>query len=256
MNWNSNQYLLFDNERTQPAIDLANRITLHSPKNIIDIGCGPGNSTEILKEHFPNAHILGVDSSSNMIEKACSQYPDIAFSICDIPAEINRLSKPYDVVFSNACLQWIPNHRKLLPTLFSLLSPDGMLAVQIPKNGSSPLYLAMDEVVSETSWGFDKLDIAYNGSLSEEEYFNILSSLTTHFTIWETTYYHRMASYDALVEWIKGTKLRPYLSILDETKQQELQSEILKRIKDCYSIQTNGEIIYKFQRLFFIACNN
>lgn len=107
--WNSEQYLKFENQRTQPAIDLAKRITIEQPNNILDIGCGPGNSTAVLKTVFPQADILGVDNSENMIKKAKEAYSNINFQICDITTESDKLDS-YDIIFSNACLQWVPNH--------------------------------------------------------------------------------------------------------------------------------------------------
>lgn len=107
--WSSEQYLKFKSQRTQPAVDLAERITADQPKNILDIGCGPGNSTAVLRERFPGADILGVDNSENMIDKAKASYPDLNFRICDVACELDKLDT-YDVIFSNACLQWIPSH--------------------------------------------------------------------------------------------------------------------------------------------------
>ena len=131
--------------------------------------------------------------------------------------------------------------------------PNGILAVQIPKNGDSPLYKSMDEVIENPKWGFSKVKIDYNMTLDEDEYFDILSSLTDDFSIWETVYFRRMPTYESLVEWIRGTKLRPYLNVLDDIKKQELEKEIVDKIRSRYKRQENGEIIYRFKRLFYIA---
>ncbi|MDD3368939.1 MAG: methyltransferase domain-containing protein [Lachnospiraceae bacterium] len=251
MKWDSNQYLKFQDERTQPAIDLANRIRLQTPKRAIDLGCGPGNSTVILKAYFPDAEVIGVDSSENMIQKARQTHPDISFEICDLNSDLDKLTEGFDIVFSNACLQWVPNHRELLPKLYNLLNPGGILAVQIPKNWDSPLYRAMNEVIDESKWGFDNVEIAYNGSLEQSEYYDLLSSIDPAFSIWETIYYHSMADHRALVEWIKGTKLRPYLNVLSEEKGECLMNEIVEKTKPLYPVQQNGKLIYQFRRLFF-----
>ena len=255
MKWDSKQYLQFENERNQPAVDLTKRIVSNTEtaKSIIDIGCGPGNSTAILKTFFPKAEVLGVDNSDNMLTKAVAQYGNfIKFQYCDITTDLPKIKQKFDIVFSNACLQWVPEHERIIPALYELLNDNGILAVQIPKNGDSPLYKAMDAVVNDPKWNFNLADVAYNKSLSPEEYFDILSSLSNDFAMWESVYYHRMKTHSALVDWIKGTKLRPYLNLLDETSQKKLENEIVNNLFSVYPVQRNGEIIYKFRRLFFV----
>lgn len=250
--WNSEQYLKFKNQRTQPAIDLVKRITVHNPKSIIDIGCGPGNSTAVLKGMFPQAHIMGVDNSENMIETAEKSYPDMKFQVCDVVKEMDNLNT-YDIIFSNACLQWIPNHKEFIPRLFNKLNNNGILVVQIPMNDQEKLFRIMNEIIAEPNWGFSSMKVETNETLQPEEYFDILSSLTDDFDIWETVYYHNMPSVEAMVEWVKGTRLRPYLNALDEEKSEMLLNEIIERASKVYAIQKNGEIIFKFRRFFFIA---
>lgn len=250
--WDSNQYLKFKSERTQPAIDLAKRIDVGEPENILDIGCGPGNSTSVLKKIFPNAHILGVDNSENMIKKARESYPDLDFRICDVTAEADKLGG-YDVIFSNACLQWIPNHKEFIPMIFNKLNKNGVLAVQIPMNGEETLFKIMSEVISEPKWNFSSMNVETNETLLPEEYFDILSSCTDNFDIWETVYYHNMPSVESMVEWIKGTRLRPYLNVLDKEKAEMLEKEIAGRAEKVYRVRENGGIIFRFRRFFFTA---
>ena len=250
--WNSEQYLKFQNQRTQPAIDLAKRIEINNPKNILDVGCGPGNSTKVLKNVFPNAHILGIDSSENMIKKAREVYSDIAFKVMDITSE-NQDLENFDIIFSNACLQWIPNHRDFIPRLFSKLSKGGVLAVQIPMNFQEKLFTIMNETINEDKWDFSSMSVEPNETLKQEEYFDILSSLTDHFDIWETVYYHNMPSIDAMVEWIKGTRLRPYLDALNRNDAEKFINEITEKASRAYNRQENGEFIFKFRRFFFLA---
>lgn len=252
--WSSEQYLKFKIQRTQPAIDLAKRINAAAPQKILDIGCGPGNSTLVLKNMFPKAHITGADSSEDMIKKARETYPDMTFRLCDITKELNTLEK-YDIIFSNACLQWIPEHEKFIPRIFDKLKPKGVLAVQIPMNGEEMLFKIMNDVVSMPKWGFSGMNVETNETLKPEEYFDILSSCTNDFDIWETVYYHSMPSAEAMVEWIKGTRLRPYINALDSRMAEMLEKEITERAKEAYGVQKNNEIIFKFRRFFFIACN-
>lgn len=119
--WNSELYLKFKNQRTQPAIDLIKRISVEQPTSILDIGCGPGNSTSALQKFFPQAYILGVDNSENMIKKAKESYSDLNFQVCDVITDLDKLGK-YDIVFSNACLQWIPNHKEFMDLLCEMQS--------------------------------------------------------------------------------------------------------------------------------------
>lgn len=247
--WNPDKYLLFKKQRTQPAIDLAMRIKDCSPSTIADIGCGPGNSTRVLKQVFPTAEIIGTDSSENMIRKAQKENPDINFSVCDA----QELTGKYDLLFSNACLQWIPNHSELIPKLMTKLNSGGILAVQIPMNAEEPLFRIINKTVEERSEDFRHTYFEQNDILSPEEYYNILSNCSNNFEIWETVYYHSMPSHRHLIEWVKTTRLRPYLEVLDEKQKAEFENQILRQTENAYPTMPNGEIIFKFRRLFFFA---
>lgn len=189
--WNSEQYLKFKSQRTQPAIDLVKRLDTINPQYIVDIGCGPGNSTDVLKNAFPNAHILGIDNSENMIKKAVATYPDLKFKLMSVDEFCHDNAK-YDVIFSNACLQWIPNHRQVLPLLFERLNENGVIAVQVPNNTQEPLFKIIEETVNEEKWGFSPSLAGQAVTLTADDYFDIFSSLTDNFDIWETIYYHNM----------------------------------------------------------------
>ncbi|WP_058303037.1 methyltransferase domain-containing protein [Gorillibacterium timonense] len=251
--WNSKQYLLFANERTQPAIDLANRIQGISPRRIIDIGCGPGNSTAVLAKRFPDASILGIDQSEAMIAAAKADYPELDFVVCDAEVDLPTLGGGFDIVFSNACIQWIPNHPKLLRDMAALLEPGGILAVQTPMNDKEPIHRIIQEVTASEKWRpyISEPRIFYN--LQQEEYFDLLAEITPQFTLWETVYFHKMKSHEAIMEWYRGTGLRPYLNALPEEKKPEFEQEILERVIESYPVQQNGEIIFRFPRFFFMA---
>ena len=250
--WSSEQYLKFKNQRTQPAVDLARRLAPRKPESVLDVGCGPGNSTSVLREVFPQADILGVDSSEDMIKKAGETYPDMRFMLCDVCTELDKLGG-YDVIFSNACLQWIPDHKNFIPKLMDKLNPGGVLAVQMPMNGREPLFKTLDDVVKDPKWNFDSLNIEANGTLEPDEYFDILYGCSEKFDIWETVYYHNMPNIQAMIEWVKGTRLRPYLGALDRESAEELEAEIASRASSLYRRQANGEIIFRFRRFFFTA---
>ena len=247
--WNTDLYLKFEKQRTQPAMDLAQRVSGYHASKIADLGCGPGNSTAILKAVFPNAYLIGIDSSENMINKARSAHPDIKFAL----GAVQNLADTYDLIFSNACLQWIPNHKKLLPYLMSRLNDRGVLAVQVPNNEQSPLYKAVRQTAVEFPHDFSGTYYEQNPLLAPNEYYEILSKCSSSFEIWETIYYHSMPSHEELINWIKSTRLRPYSACLDENEQQAFKANLLSRIKPQYPITSDGQVIFKFKRLFFIA---
>lgn len=249
--WNPEKYLLFKRQRTRPAIDLVNHIRDHDPKTAADIGCGPGNSSAVLKSAFPNAHILGIDTSENMIEKAKENQNGIEFSVCSA----EDLDGKYDLLFSNACLQWIPNHEKLIPDLMKKLNSHGILAVQIPMNPDEPLFRIIKETANEPEWHLENVYFEKNDTLSPQEYFDILSSCSESFEIWETVYYHAMPSHEHLIEWVRSTRLRPYLDALDDENKVKFENAILKKAEKAYPFTKSGDVIFKFRRFFFTAHN-
>lgn len=251
--WNSTQYLKFEKERTQPSVDLASRIDLNHPKSVLDIGCGPGNSSGVLKKRFPNARVLGIDISANMLERARRDYPEIQFQQVDISREKWPLAGDFDVVFSNACLQWVPNHPRLLVKMMNLLKDGGRMAVQIPINFEEPIHRIIKEIATHDRWR-DKISrprIFY--TLTAEEYYDILAEISSDFSMWVTTYCHRMKSHNSIIEWYKGTGLKPYLEVLSEEDGVLFINEVANEVKKQYRTQKNGEIIFRFPRLFFVA---
>ena len=253
MNWNAEQYLQFERERTQPAIDLANRIPAREPQRVLDIGCGPGNSTRVLAERFPGARVMGVDSSPDMIGAAREKHPALRFEPCDASTELGGLGMRFDVIFSNACIQWIPNHPALLEQMMALLNPGGVLAVQTPMNEREPIHQIIQECVAEPHWKefFPHPRVFYN--LKPEEYAGLLAQWTEDYTLWETAYIHRLPSHRAILNWYRGTGLRPYLQVLPAREAEQLELEILAQLEERYPKQKNGEILFRFPRFFFMA---
>lgn len=250
--WNSEQYLKFKAQRTQPAIDLAARLE-GFPREIIDLGCGPGNSTRVLKNRFPNAHIIGADYSENMLQKARSENPDLEFVRLDLSGEISEYNGKFDIVFSNACFQWLPNHRELLPKVFKLLKQGGTLAAQIPMNFDEPIHTIIESVSESEKWRERFPEKRVFGTLTQSEYFDILSGLTDDFEMWRTTYCHRMPGIDSIIEWYRSTGLRTYLAALPEKDGAEFIADISAELAREYPRQANGEVIFSFPRFFFIA---
>lgn len=247
--WDPALYLKFEKERTQPAIDLAMRVHTLAPTHILDIGCGPGNSTQVLRRVFPQAKITGIDTSPEMIEQARRRCPDCDFAI----ETAENVPGQYDLIFSNACLQWVPDHRALLPKLMAHLTPGGVLAVQMPQNGSEPLYRAIREVLREAQWAFLAPQVQTNRTETVETYCAILSACTKEYTVWQTKYYHRLPGHKALTDWVKSTKLRPYLACMDDAQRARFENEILQKAKALYRPLADGSVLLGFNRLFFTA---
>ena len=255
-NWNAEQYLKYRGERTQPSFDLARRITVPLPLRILDLGCGPGNSTAVLREVFPQAKtILGVDSSEDMVARARNEHPELEFAVFDVREELSSLGEKWDVIFSNACLHWIPDHKKLLPRLMSSLSAGGQLAVQVPITKNAALYKVCDTLQASEHWkGILPKETRKFHQLETEEYCDILSSCASEFIIWETIYHHIMPDLDAVIEWYRGSGLRPYLEALpDDDSRKMFIRELSYRLSDAYPRLADGRILMRFPRLFFIA---
>lgn len=251
--WDSGLYLQFERERTQPAKDLAARIPIAAPREVLDVGCGPGNSSRVLAERFPEAHIHGIDRSPEMIAAARAAHGDLEFSLCDAGRELDRLPHHYDVVFSNACIQWIPDHPALLRTMLALLRPGGVLAVQTPMNDDEPIHKIIGALVTGEKWkeAFPSPRIFYN--LQPGQYFDLLTAAAADCSLWQTTYYHVLASHAAIMEWYRGTGLRPYLHALPETQRPDFEADVRAQVVRQYPKQQDGRILFRFPRFFFLA---
>ncbi|MCX7029122.1 MAG: methyltransferase domain-containing protein, partial [Spirochaetes bacterium] len=190
--WDPGQYLKFRHERTRPAIDLASRVLLASPAAILDVGCGPGNSTEVLHDRWPAARITGLDNSPQMITEAGSSH-DWGEWVCadaaSLGGEADRGTR--DLVFSNAVLQWIPDHERLVPMLFGLVKRGGALAVQVPANAGFPLHQSLLRTADDPRWSRFTAGSASRLTYHEPSFYHgLLWGLADRVEVWETTYHH------------------------------------------------------------------
>ena len=184
-----------------------------------------------------------------MVERAARQYPEIAFRVVDAAS----LTGQYDLIFSNACLQWVPQHETLIPGLMERLTSGGVLAVQMPMNDDEPFYRIIREVIEDAKWGFHGVELETNATCTPAEYFDLLSCCASSFDMWECKYYHRLPDHRALIEWVRGTRLRPYLARLDEDGRAALEDELLARAAEAYPLTRSGEVLFGFRRFFFTA---
>jgi trans-aconitate 2-methyltransferase len=254
MTWSAKQYVTFENERTRPVRDLLAAVPAIAARSVVDIGCGPANSTELLAARFPDAAVTGLDSSANMIEAARERLPRISFELADIEAWNNP--GPFDVILANAVLQWVPNHATLLPKLLAKLAPGGSLAIQMPDNLDEPAHRLMRETAANGPWA-GKLAEAAQARTSRHDaewYYRELRPACTTLDVWRTTYFHPLAGgAAAVVEWFKGSGLRPFLDPLDEAERQAFIAQYQAEVAKAHPAQPDGSVLLPFPRLFIVA---
>ncbi|MEE1610077.1 trans-aconitate 2-methyltransferase [Microvirga sp. CF3016] len=251
--WNAGQYLKFEDERTRPSIDLLRRVPLEATTDCVDIGCGPGNSTELIVKRYPTARILGLDNSPDMLSKARKRLPNLQFEEADIATW--QTEERFDLIFANAVLQWLPGHRNLLRRLVSYLKNGGCLAVQMPNNLHEPSHRLMEQVAQEGPWAAKLSSAAKSKEAigSFEDYYAWLQQAGCTVDIWQTTYVHPLASAEAIVEWFKSTGLKPYLDLLSPEEHSEYLRRYTAAIAAAYPAQQDGRVLLRFPRLFFVA---
>lgn len=250
--WNPRQYLRFGDERTRPVAELLTRIGSVSPREVVDLGCGPGNSTAVAASRWPNAQIQGIDSSPEMIEKARAGHPDMQFAVQDLQSWLAAGELHVDVVFSNATLQWIPDHLALLPDLVSAVRPGGWLAIGVPGNFAEPSHRLRRALASQPPFAEYTAEIAEPTAHDPEVYLRALLDLGCAVDAWETTYLHQLSGDDAVFDWISGTSLRPTLAALPKELRTRFADELKDRLRQAYP-PTNGVVVLPFRRVFVVA---
>jgi len=256
--WDPTQYLRFGDERTRPAIELLARIPHPAPRIVVDVGCGPGNITRLLAERWPAADVVGVDHSPQMLAAAAAEPSRVRWVEAD--AYDWQPSAPVDVLFSNATLQWLHGHETLLPRLLGNVAPGGRLAIQMPLNWAAPSHRLMRETLADGGPGGcplgtpelrASLDVPWVAE--PERYFDILAHVAADIDIWETTYLHVLAGDDPVVEWVKGTGLRPILRGLGEDERATFLGAYARRLRAAYPRRGDGRTVFPFRRLFVVA---
>jgi trans-aconitate 2-methyltransferase len=252
--WQPDKYLKYKRERTQPSIDLVSKINIDfTPERIIDFGCGPGNSSQVLVKRWPSASLTGVDTSETMIAKAKSDFPDQQWLIGD--ARTFASNQKFDIVFSNATLQWIPDHENLLKHFHELLTDRGVIAVQLPMFWDMPLGKLIQRVAAEERWrdvmkGVSDLFTIHNYSF----YYDLLSPYCRSVDVWVTDYLHILESPASIYEMVQTTGLRPYLErIKSDDDKKAFEKEVFDETVKAYPVQKNGKVIFPFTRLFFVG---
>jgi trans-aconitate 2-methyltransferase len=259
--WNAAAYLKFGDERTRPCRDLVARVEVALPRRVIDLGCGPGNSTAVLRARWPKAEVIGLDNSAEMLEKARTddQARNDGQAALWVQGDIARWTieegERFDVVFSNAALQWVPDHAALFPRLFGRVATGGALAVQLPAYSDQPGQRLIREIARSTKWQarFTKVPVDWRTE-SVGFYYDVLAPLAARLELWETEYVHVVEGTQAVVEWYRATGLRPFLQALGtEGDRAEFVAEYHAALEPHYRPQKDGRVLFPFRRLFVVA---
>lgn len=254
MEWSAVQYAKFERERTRPAADLLAQVATAGVTRAVDLGCGPGNSTALLVDAFPHAHVVGIDLSEDMLAAARERLPGVEFLSGDIA--VWHPEEPVDVVFANAALQWVPDHEWVFPALLDALAPGGTLAVQMPDNLDEPTHALMRAVAAEGPWAerMAGVDDARAPRHPADWYYALLAGHGAGAVdVWRTTYFHPLAGAGAVVEWLKGTGLRPYLERLEPDETDLFLERYGAAIAEAYPALAGGTVLLPFPRLFIVA---
>ena len=251
MTWNPGTYLAFADQRTRSAADLLARVSGENPARVIDLGCGPGNSTALLAARWPGAGLEGLDSSAEMLTQARASGVPAGWVQADLASW--SPAAPYDVIYSNATFQWVPDQGVLLPRLMSFLRPGGVLAFQVPVNFNAPRHVLLWETAADRRWK-DKLSgIRETERGLPERYYDILRPHAVTLDIWQTEYLQVMEGEDAVYRWVSGTALRPYVQALDNAERAAFITAYKTKLNTAYPRRADGVTLFPFQRLFVVA---
>jgi trans-aconitate 2-methyltransferase len=256
--WDANQYLKFSDHRLRPGLELLERIPLESPAVIYDLGCGTGNLTRIIAERWPAATVYGLDNSKEMLAKAAGESAKVRWVEGDVKDW--RPDEPPDLIYSNATLHWVENHAELFPRLAGFLKPGGCLAVQMPLSWNLPSHWLMRETLVNggpqgSPLGAETLREAVGREWVEpaQVYYDLLAGGATRVDIWETRYLQILEGQDAVLEWVKGTGLRPILNGLQGEERRLFLAEYSRRLREAYPMRADGKTVYPFRRLFMVV---
>jgi len=250
--WDPAQYLQFAEPRLRPALDLLARIPLVAPRVVYDLGCGAGNVTRLLTARWPAAAVTGIDGSAAMLEAASRAVPSIAW----VQADLQDWSapEPADLIFSNAALHWLDGHAGLFPRLLGQLGPGGVLAVQMPRNHAAPSHVALLDAARGGPWRARLAPLLRPAPVAAPDaYHEILAPDARSLDIWETEYLHVLEGEAPVMEWLKGSALKPLLDALDAPDRAPFLAAYATRVAAAYPRRPDGRTLFPFRRLFIVA---
>lgn len=251
MRWDPAQYSRFAAERDRPFFDLTARIDAIAPRHVVDIGCGQGHLTATLAQRWPHAVVEGFDSSPEMIAEAAG-LPGVSFSVAD--AAQWQPTCDVDVIVSNAALQWVPRHQELMAQWGAGLPSGGWLAVQVPGNFNSPSHVLMRRLAGDAAWAAKLRGVVHHTDSvgTPESYAKVLLDAGLDADVWETTYVHVLQGDDPVLEWIRGTGLRPILTALSPPDAQEFGAQLGAELRNAYPWGPHGTL-FPFRRVFAVG---
>ena len=252
MAWDPAQYLKFAGPRLRPALDLLQRIDVAAPACVYDLGAGAGNVTRLIKARWPEARVVGVDSSAEMLAKAAAENPTIEWQQADLAAW--RPDRPAELIYSNAALHWLDDHDRLFAGLFDSLAPGGTLAVQIPRNFGARSHTSITETALDGPWRSVLEPLLRPSPVAEPAfYYDLLAPRAAALDIWETEYLQVRDGANPVKEWTKGTWLLPLLAALEEPERSSFEAAYAARVAAAYPPRGDGKTLFPFRRLFMIA---
>jgi trans-aconitate 2-methyltransferase len=250
--WDPAQYLRWSDHRVRPAIDLIQRVPIERPGRVVDLGCGTGNVTALLRRAWPEARVSGVDASAAMLERARASDAGVEWH----QAEIGEWTPAaaVDLVFSNAALHWLPDHAALFPRLLGSVAPGGVLAVQMPRNFAEPSHTSIVDVAREGRWR-DRLAplIRPEPCKAPAYYWDLLAPHAKSLDVWETVYQQALSGDNPVADFVKGSWLRPFLDALDDADGAAFEAAYRERIARAYPPRADGTTLFPFRRLFIVA---
>jgi trans-aconitate 2-methyltransferase len=249
--WEPQTYLRFADIRFRAGLDLIARIPKLDYATIYDLGSGTGYLTHILAQTFPGSHVSGIDSSTEMLAEARREFPLLSWEQADIRSWLP--SAPPDLIYANAALHWVPDHQTLLPSLLRKVRDGGVLAMQVPRHFESPSHLGLQDLVMQSEWRAKLEPLLLEPIPSPETYWSWLAPHTHNLDVWETIYLQVLDGEDPVVNFMRGTALRPFLSALPEDQSAKFVEAFSKRMAAAYPPQANGQTLFPFRRLFLIA---
>jgi trans-aconitate 2-methyltransferase len=252
MAWNPQQYLKFSGERLQPANDLLGRVTLHEPQHMVDLGCGTGTVTSLLRARWHDATIVGVDNSRAMLEQARKAMPDVTFELIDLAKWAPAAA--VDLIVSNAALQWLDDHATLFPQLFSHLRPGGVLAVQMPAQHMAPSHQIGYSMAESPRWR-DRLQglVRRRPILDADEYYSLMRHRASRLDLWFTEYVQQLTGDHPVAEFAKGSFVGAWLAALSADEAAAFEAEYRQHMAIAYPPGADGVTLFPFRRFFLLA---
>lgn len=250
--WDPERYLTYADERGRAFVELVQRIDAQDPGAVVDLGCGPGNLTNLLAERWPDAAVTGLDSSAEMIAAARATTSSVTYDVADLRDWLAGPAEPVDVLVSNATLQWVPGHLDLMPALVARVSPGGWLAFQVPGNFDEPSHTIRTELAEQEAYAAHTAGVAVPSSHDAATYLEALAALGCTVDAWETTYLHVLHGEDPVFAWVSGTGARPTLQALPSGLREQFEAEFKARLRAAYPDHGHG-VVLPFRRIFVVA---